>query len=135
MAANQGHREAQYQLALCYYLGNGTPVDREKAFAWFARLSGDQKEAPPPALRQEKAQAVYLGSAADTPERNLFSGDRYYYGYGVIIDQKKAFQYYQVAAEAGNAQAQYMLGQCCFQGYGTEKNIEKAAQENKKNFS
>ena len=43
-------------------------------------------------------------------------------------DQKKAVEWYTMAAEQGDAAAQYNLGLCYANGHGVKKNIETAVE-------
>jgi len=49
-----------------------------------------------------------------------------YNGVGTKINYKKAFYYFQKAAENGNKFAQYNLGNCYKNGEGVEKDANKA---------
>ena len=48
--------------------------------------------------------------------------------YGFPKDQRKAVNYYRLAAERGNAFAMVSLGQCFYSGTGVRKNQEKAVE-------
>ncbi|GBC04676.1 hypothetical protein RclHR1_05800003 [Rhizophagus clarus] len=53
-------------------------------------------------------------------------GDFNYLGIVINADKKKAFEFYQIAANLGNIVAQYNLG-CCYQyGNGTDKNYNRS---------
>ena len=44
-AAKQGHRDAQYELAVCYKNGYGTDKNYDEAFKWFEKAAKQgQKE-------------------------------------------------------------------------------------------
>ena len=51
-----------------------------------------------------------------------------YYELGIAVEQdyKKAFEWYQKAAEQGHDTAQYELGNHYYYGHGTEKSYIKA---------
>lgn len=104
-AAEQGNAEAQYNVALCYYLGDGVEEDKRTAFNWFLK-----------AAEQGDAEAqCYVG---------------YYYdeGKGGAVEENKkiAFEWYLKAAEQDNALAQSLVAGLYALGEGTEKNKTEA---------
>jgi TPR repeat protein len=87
--ANQGDAKAQFNLALLYYHGLGTPHDSKQAVYWYTK-----------AAEQGHVNAQYsLGSL-------------YYNGYGEEVpqDTKQAVYWLTKAAEQGYVHAQYSLG-------------------------
>jgi TPR repeat protein len=87
--ANQGDANAQFNLALLYYHGVGTPQDSKQAVYWYTK-----------AAEQGHVNAQYsLGSL-------------YYDGYGEEVpqDSKQAVYWLTKAAEQGLGNAQYSLG-------------------------
>jgi hypothetical protein len=79
--ANQGHADAQFNLALLYYHGVGTPQDTRYAIYWFTK-----------AAKQGHVQAQYK------------LGKLYHYGYGEEVRQesKQAVYWLTKAAELGH---------------------------------
>lgn len=53
-------------------------------------------------------------------------GLQYYEGDGVAQDYKEAVKYFQLAAEQGDARAQYYMGECYYHGYGVAEDLEQA---------
>lgn len=111
IAARDGSRQAQENLGYCYYYGRNVPVDYEKAFHYFA-----------------------LG-AFDGHLRSLYKiGDMYRYGYYVEKNEQEAFCIYlscirnmtQEAEPLVGADVLMRMGDCYFEGIGTEKNDEMA---------
>ena len=43
-------------------------------------------------------------------------------------DYKEAVKWYKLAADQGNEEAQYKLGNCYYNGNGVDKNIEEAVK-------
>ena len=101
--AQQGNQDAQYNLGLIYYNGDGVVQDYKKALYWFEKSA-----------RQGDAQA----------QNNL--GFMYYDGKGVEKDYKKSFYWYKKSAEQGIALAQKGLILMYTQGHGVEQDHEKA---------
>jgi TPR repeat protein len=50
----------------------------------------------------------------------------YLNGKGVEMNHQRSFQYYEIAAEKGHADAQSQLGSIYKNGYGTEKDLANA---------
>ena len=69
-AAEQGNIDAQNNLALCYYKGEGVAKDYQKAVQWYTK-----------AAEQGNAKA------------QLHLGECYYFGRGVAEDYQKAAQW------------------------------------------
>lgn len=94
-AAQQHLPEAQVSLAECYLEGRGVPVNRAHAASWFRK-----------AERLDHVPAItglgHCHFAADEPEEGA--------------------RCYRRAAELGDAEAQYELGECYLQGNGVRKN-------------
>lgn len=89
-AANQGDREAQCFLGVCYLMGKGVAKSTEKAVYWTQK-------------------AVDRGDPA--AQRNM--GIFYATGEGGLKkDVNKALELWKKAAEAGDSEAQYVLGSC-----------------------
>ena len=96
--AEQGDADAQFDLGLAYYSGQGVPQDDKEAVKWFRKVA-EQGNA--------KAQSN-LGVMYDT-------------GQGVPQDYKEAVKWYRKAAEQGDAPAQYNLGLMYEYGQGVPK--------------
>ena len=71
--------------------------------------------------------AVYIDMInSDAPNVQIALGDMYKNGHGVKRDKKLAVQYYMLAAEGGNAEAQRLLGDCySYGGYGIEQDTNE----------
>lgn len=71
-----------------------------------------------------------LCSIADSsnPHAALLLGECLTHGRGAARNKYAAFDYYQIAADAGLARAQYETGRCLIQGSGISKNPEEAVR-------
>lgn len=98
-----GNAEAQYQLALRYQDGTGTPQNLPKAIELFTK-----------AAEQNHAKALHS------------LGFLYLKGIGVAVDYKKALIYFEKAASLNFDVAIFNLGKMHEDGFGTEKNYAKA---------
>jgi TPR repeat protein len=103
--AEQGHAEAQFNLGLMYYNGQGVPKDDAKAVKWYRK-----------AAEQGNADA----------QNNL--GVMYVKGQGVPQDYKEAVKWYRKAAEQGYALAQNNLGWMYYNGKGVPQDYKEAAK-------
>ena len=104
-SANQGLAEAQYNLGVMYYNGQGVKRDYPKAFELFTKSAN-----------QGYAKAEY----------NL--GVMYYNGHGIKQDYQKAFEWFTKSANQGYAEAEYNLGVMYYNGQGVSKNLNTAKQ-------
>jgi TPR repeat protein len=96
-AAERGHAEAQYNLAVCYDYGRGVLEDAMQAIKWFRA-----------AAEQGFAKGQYgLGYC-------------YRRGRGVQRSDVQAVKWYRRAAEQGLAEAQYSLALSYQEGYGVQ---------------
>ncbi len=103
-AAEQGYKEAQYSLALCYANGTGVEEDEKEATQWFLM-----------AARQGHLEAQYNTAI------------RYENGTGILRDDHQAAHWYRKAAERWHQEAQSYLGKCYANGFlGLEKDEQEA---------
>jgi uncharacterized protein len=93
--SEQGEATAQFQVALQYYHGQGTPRNYSESLAWFKK-----------AALQGHVIAQYN------------AGYMYEKGEGTPQDYREAGKFYRMAAERGHQMAQYMLGSLCEKGRG-----------------
>ena len=103
--AETGDREAEYQLGIRYYKGNGVGKDFAEAVKWFRK-----------AAKQGFAQAQAV------------LGWCYFRGYGVAKDEVEAVQWYRKAAEQNHADAQHNLGVSYATGQGVAKDYVEAVK-------
>lgn len=103
--AEQGYKDAQFNLGLIYQNGKGVAQDHKAAAQWY-RL----------AAKQGLAHA----------QNNL--GVMYEHGKGVTENDQLAFYWYKRAAEQALADAQFNLSIMYKKGAGVKQDHEKAAQ-------
>ncbi len=101
-AAEQGFEDAIYQTGMDYFHGNGVTQNYEMAVYWWNKASSNN------------ICAKY----------NL--GVCYERGLGVKTDYKKAFEYYKLTADKGDADAQENLAIFYESGLGTNQNYKLA---------
>jgi hypothetical protein len=101
--AESGDAEAQHNLGLWYYNGQGVPQDFAEAVKW-TRLAADQGD----------VRAQY----------NL--GGMYDNGEGVPQDDAEAVKWYRFAAVQSDTDAQYNLGGMYYNGQGVPKDLVEA---------
>ena len=103
--AAQGNAEAQNNLGLMYYRGQGIPQDHAEAASWF-RMAAENGH----------ARAQY----------NL--GLTYHKGAGVPHDSAEALKWFRKAAEQGNAKAQNNLAVMYYRGDGVPEDSAEAVK-------
>jgi len=101
--AEQGNRDAQYNLGLMYESGQGVPQDNTEASKWYGKAAGQ-------------------GSA----EAQNSLGLMYNKGQGVPQDSEEAGKWFRKAAEQGLAAAQCNLGDMCAGGKGVPQDLVQA---------
>jgi TPR repeat protein len=101
-----GNSEGMYQLGLMYLKGIEVRKHGKKGVGWLVKSA-------------QKGRTESLD----------FLGELYYKGnYGIDPDLKKAFDWYQKAADSDSAQGMYYLAQMYEQGKGIEADREKAIE-------
>jgi hypothetical protein len=69
-----------------------------------------------------------MPSLRSTPTVLFNLGQMYQHGSGVVADTRKAFTYYQRAADAGDHRAHVQLGGAYYFGIGVTQNRQKAVE-------
>lgn len=129
--AEKGDADAQIELALRYYEGNGVEKDKEKA-AQLAKKSADQ----------ENGKALYFLAFIEHKAKNTaqalanlkMSADKGYVlaqrEMGIIMysigNYKQAYQWHLKAAKQGNVLSSYECGAFLLAGQGVKQNLEEA---------
>ena len=98
-AANQGLDIAQYNLGACYENGEGTKVNIQKAVEWYKKASDQELQ-----FAQNALGMIYLEKE----------------GY---VNYSLAFQLFLKAANQGNADAQWNIGNCYEFGFGVDSSL------------
>ncbi len=140
-AAEQGDMEAQFNLGLMYYDGEGTEVNYEKVLYWWEKAAeqGDVRaqfnvgsmyyDGEGTEVNYKKALYWYEKAAEQGDVDAQFeTADMYYYshGEGMSWDKEKALYWFEKAAEQGHIKAQLKTGCIYYKGEGTKRNKEKA---------
>jgi len=101
--AEKGDRDAQFNLGVIYYSGQGVAIDYALALQWFKK-----------AAFQGHSLAQY----------NV--GYMYEKGEGTPQDYEESVKYYRQSAERGNRLAQYVLGSMYEKGQGVPRDEVQA---------
>ena len=129
-AAEQDNAFAQLDLGLIYLEGDGTDPDYVKAALWLIRAASHE---PDDYITRyllatfdretliERGQD-YIGLAEQGAADALFN----------LTNHTELFEAYLLAAENGDAEAQYNVGVCYSNGYGVEQDASKAVEWYKK---
>ena len=127
-------------LAVCLRNGNGVVTDKAKAAEWFERaaakgniqskscLADMYTEGEGVLVNYQKAEALYkdiIASKDDTYYDGAIFGLAFLYS-AKTNDHYRAFPLWQEAAQRGSDTAQYNLGLCYHNGWGTTKDDDQA---------
>lgn len=138
-AAEQGHANAQYNLAVCYYNGDGVEMDFKQAYKWY-KASADNDFDPAWYIlgtlyemgfgtKQDLAEAIRCYSIAaehGDADAEFSMGECFWMGKGVVQDRSEALRCYQLAAQDDHEKALTMLGDCHYYGWEFEQDYSKA---------
>lgn len=141
-AAGQNHKEAMHGLACCFDQAIGVKRNVNAARKWYekAAAQGSLSSCYNLGLMFEQGDGVaedhgkalkYYRLAAEgkMPEALLKLKDVYSMGgLGVVKDDKEAFKWLKIAADAGDAGSRNQVGNAYALGEGTAKDLEKAFQ-------
>jgi len=132
-AAASGSSYAAYRLGILFAEGQGAmKADIKRAIDWLKKSEAKGDEAAALSLGaiymsgksgRPKEALPWLQKAASSGLSNAYAmlGDMYWRGHGVPQDTKRAQEYLDVAATAGNVDAQYKLGLMLMEGNRDEK--------------
>ena len=137
--AEQGDADAQFNLGVKYYYGEGIPQDFKKAIYWYtkaaeqgdvrAQFSLGAKYYDGEGAPQNNSRAAYWFTKAaeqgNIRAQNLL-GTMYYEGLRVPQDYVKAVHWFTKAAEQGEVRAQSLLGIMYYSGEGVPQDYVKA---------
>ncbi len=136
-SAQSGYAPAQYQLGQCYEGGKGVERNLAKAFKlyWLAsdrcrpakeRLNKDSYQGQLAKWLRKTVNGKQL-AGADLAEAMCMLGCCYQHGWGVDSDMVSAVEWWQKAADLGDAYANDRLGSCYSLGKGgLPKDAEQA---------
>ena len=140
-AAEQGHSDGQFGLALFYANAEGKPQDFEEATRWFraaaeqghvgAQFAIGRAYVTGEGVRQDYSEAVrWFRMAADQGHADAQTGLGVMYidGTGVQKDYSMAMRLFQLAAAQGNATAQFNIGDMYLTGEGVSQDYAEAAR-------
>lgn len=133
-AANQGHAQSQYELAMLLLTGEGVEQDLSGAFRLFSEAAA--AGIVPAYFQLGECYAKELGTAMD--EALALENYRKAAGNGILEAQlilgersgndAESFYWYMQAAEQKSIPAAYQVGYRLYYGIGAEKNVEESLQ-------
>ena len=103
--AEQGDTEAQLQLGLAYYNGDGISKNYRKAYCWFQK-----------AAEQGHAEAEFM------------LGEMLRSGKKIGKDLKKAFEWYTLASQQGHIPAKHCLAGMVYDGEGCKRDVKRGKE-------
>ena len=130
----------EYNLALCYFGGDGVPQDDAEGSKWLQRakdkgdyvdISWDESMATDAWKRGDYHTALKYwrkNAALGNAEAQYILGGCYSQGKGVAKDEAEAVKWYRKAAEQNYAEAQSNLGYCYQNGQGVVKDYTEAVK-------
>jgi len=134
-AADQGDKEAQYHVAICYRRSLGVERDDEASFRYLKKSADQQFVAAEYYIsnyydngigtqKDEQEAFRYRKLAADQghTEAQYQVACAYKSGTVIQLNEREAFNYFKLAAEGNYKDAQYHLALCYQNGFGTPKN-------------
>lgn len=132
-AAEQGDADAQYNLSIRCFHGNGVNQNYEKSIYWASKAT-EQGYADAEEwlwelylLGDEKLFNITTKHAEQGDSWSQYRlGHIYKYGTGLEKDYEKTLYWFTKAAEQGNTDAQYNLGKMYYFGEDVESDYEKA---------
>ena len=110
--AKQGDASAQFNLGVMYDNGRGVLKDDAEAVRWY-RLAAEQGDADAQfnlGLMYDNGRGVLKEAEAVSCRAQSTLGLMYDNGRGVLKDEAEAVRWFRLAAEQGDATAQYSLG-------------------------
>ena len=138
-AAEKGYAEAQCNLGICYYNGDGVKQSYEKAVEWYTKAAnqGDARaqcylgecyvnRTGVPKSFNKAGQWFKKAAEQGYAKAQYELGYLYLSGTGVPQSDEKAVEWFTKAAEQDNTDAQYELGHCYHRGWGVPQSYEKA---------
>ncbi|MDF9833959.1 TPR repeat protein [Ereboglobus sp. PH5-5] len=138
-AAEQGHVNAQYNLAYMYKMGQGTSKDLPSAFKWYQKAAEQGNAWAQHSLalmyRAGEGTPQNLPAAVKWFQKAAEQGDSkgqynlatmHYHGAGTPKDLPAAFKLYQKAAAQGHGEAQFQLAVAYYDGEGIDKDEVEA---------
>jgi len=139
LAAEQGHREAQFNFACMLSKGLGIETDALKAAEWCRKAAeqglveaqfnlGNYFEEGKGVTQFKGEAAKWYRLAADQgyAPAQFKIGDFLLRGIGTKMDEKESVRFLTPAAQQGHVEAQYALGFMMARGRGTGKNLVRA---------
>ncbi len=131
--AEAGDVTAQFDLACCYEFGEGTAADAAKAAVWY-RKAADQGHS------EAECRLGLLYAKGEGVEKNIPEAIKWYaksikQGFNMAVEplgelaeegNADAFHALLAAAEAGQVDAQFVVGTCYEGGHGVQKDASEA---------
>ena len=141
-SAEQGHVMAAFNLSRCYEDGQGVPRDKKQAMKWFAKVldTTDIKElyrilrSIDPYCNYDSDKSLLLlrrlAELGNAKAQFDLGNVCHWNGGGQrgVGDRKESVKWYTMAAEQGNADAQFCLGICYKQGEGVDTDYKEAVK-------
>jgi len=135
-SAEQGHKDAQFQLGKMYEEGKGIDADSDQAILWYQKAVQSGHKLAEHNLNKLYFKTKHHSLAYEWYIKHKGHNSPYFvYALGVVFeigkeverDYAKAKILYEMASKRGSAKAWYRLGGLYEYNKGVEQNYEKAA--------
>jgi len=141
IGAGVAYGRGEYNLALCYFGGDGVPQDDTEGLKWLKAASAKGYKVDDATWEMERAASAFRQGDSRTflryvrklaAQRNaraqFILGFAYSSGYGVLKDAAEAVNRYRKAAVQGDENAENSLGLCYLNGEGVAKDSTEAVR-------
>lgn len=139
-AQNNGNAAAARNLAWMYENGEGSAINKKKAFYWMSQAAKNQfiKSTTTAELgryylygigteKNTKKAYELLNQVAQSNEYAAYNlAKMYYFGDGIKQDYSKSYDWFLVASKKGHRASEYYIGNHYYNGYGKDKNLFEA---------
>ena len=150
-AAKDGDARAQYEIGNAYLSGNGVDKDYEEAAEWYLKAMAQEQEGAQEKFYSFYSKKLEKRAKSGDPEAQYRVGESYLLGGQVSRDLEEAAEWFQKSmlqghegskerfysfyskklekrAKAGDAEAQFQIGNFYFKGAYVTRNLETAAE-------
>ena len=121
-AADKGHKDAEYRIGWMWERGLGVPTNDSRAVEWYRKAAAHGNKDAQSRIEILDPQCSGQTDAGQQPGQCEYElGEKYYNGYEVNGNDRKALDWYMKAAEKGNSAAEYKIGWMYEHGYGVTR--------------
>ena len=124
--AKQGYIEAQMRLGEMYFRGLGISKDYKKALYWYKKVTSSQNNLDLTFYNSYLVDRTVEHIGVMKTKAQMRLGEMYFQGLGISKDYKKAFYWYEKAAQKHDFSSFFHIGMMYFKGWGVSQNYLKS---------